>query len=169
MIYYPPRLRFALVLHLFVSPASLPLCFASSPACNLYPFEVMTSGSQVCCHTESGEGGIGFRGDVPCRLLRCPRVSARLRRESRDWKQESSNPVYPRQLLSKHGVHGRTIVFCEKDKHRICILNSWLSLPRQKKNVHELSMNTNLKPFHGGPASRLEQIPRSKQSGQGKL
>lgn len=50
-----------------------------------------------------------------CRFVcECACVRVHLQKES-NWKQEGgggSNSVYPRRLFSKHGMHGRTIVFC---------------------------------------------------------
>lgn len=163
MIYYPPHLRFALVLHLFVFPVFLPLCFASLSAGNLYPFEVMTSRFVIKQNLLREGLAVMYCTDYRARVTAC------VRGETRDWKWESSNPVYPRLLLSKHRGHSRTIVFCQRDKHGICILNFWLSLPGTKKYIGELPMNANFKQFHGGPTSWLEQILSSKQSGQGKL
>lgn len=49
------------------------------------------------------------------------------------WREKkSSNPVYSRRLFSKHRMHSRTIVFCQKDKHRKRILNFWLSRPQEE-------------------------------------
>lgn len=176
MIYYPPpRLEVCSRVTFVCLYCILPLCFAPLLAGNLYPFDVMTSSSQVCYHAESGgEEGIGCRCDVLYRLLWwgcaiacvCVCVCA----ETRDWKGESSNPACPGQLPSKRREHSRTIVFCQRNKHRICIVNFWLSLPPQKKKIPMNSpMNPNLKLFHGGTTSWLEQILCSKQSGQGKL
>lgn len=71
MIYYPPpRLEVCSRVTFVCLYCILPLCFAPLLAGNLYPFDVMTSSSQVCYHAESGgEEGIGCRCDVLYRLL----------------------------------------------------------------------------------------------------
>lgn len=170
----PPGLRFALVLRLFVFTVSflfvLPLCWLvifihlmSWRAAHRFvitPNLVVRKGLVAVvmyCTDYCGEA---------VRLRACVCVCA----ETRDWKGESSNPACPGQLPSKRREHSRTIVFCQRNKHRICIVNFWLSLPPQKKKIPMNSpMNPNLKLFHGGTTSWLEQILCSKQSGQGKL
>lgn len=66
----PPRLEVCSRVTFVCLYCILPLCFAPLLAGNLYPFDVMTSSSQVCYHAESGgEEGIGCRCDVLYRLL----------------------------------------------------------------------------------------------------
>ena len=127
-------MRFALVLRLFVFTVSflfvLPLCLAR----NLYPFDVMTSCSQVCYHAQSGGGGgIGFRRDVLYRLLWWACATACVCVARQGIERESSKPACPGRLPSKCREHHRTTVFCQSNKHRICIVNFWLLRPRQKK------------------------------------
>lgn len=53
-------------------------------------------------------------------------------------EKKSSNPICSMHLFSKHRMHSRTIVFCQKDKHRKQILNIWLSC-RQDENKKRMN------------------------------
>lgn len=170
MIYYPQRLSLALVLRLFVSPTSLPLCFGSLLTGKLCSFEV-TAGHFLSFHqTESVRRGL-ICCDEPFWLLECDSVRVCVCLQTKDWKRGSSNPVFPRLTLRQHTGLSRTIVFWQSDKHHRMHLEFLIISPGQEKkqkttntNMDKLPVNANVNRFHGGSTARWRQIVSTKHS-----